>query len=87
MTGEKSNEIPAVPELLELLGTTLKGTVVTVGALSTQKATAAAIIAKKADYVLAIKDNQPELSRSVRLFPDNLADTAAPMWSSTERRH
>ena len=87
MVGEKSNEIPAVPELLDLLGATLKGTVVTAGAFNTQKATAAAIIAKGADYVLAVKDNQPELSKAVSFFLDHFADTAAPMWSSTEKGH
>ena len=46
MVGEKSNEIPAVPELLDLLGATLKGTVVTADAFNTQKATAAAIMLK-----------------------------------------
>jgi len=55
MVEEKSNEIPAVSELIDLLGTTLKGTVVTADALNTQKATAAAIIAEGADYVLTVK--------------------------------
>ncbi len=84
MVEEKSNEIPAVSELPDLPGTTLKGTVVTADALNTQKATAA-IIAKGADYVLAVKDNQPELSRAFSLFPDNPADTATPMWRSTKK--
>lgn len=59
----------------------------TADAFNTQKATAAAIIAKGADYVLAVKDNQPELSKAVSLFLDHFADTAAPMWSSTEKGH
>ena len=84
MVEEKSNEIPAVPELPDLLGTTLKRTVVTADAFNTQKA-AAAIIAQGAAYVLAVKDNQPELSKAVSLFLDHFADTAAPMWSSTEK--
>ena len=45
----------------------------TADAPDTQKATAAVIIAKGADYVLAVKDNQPELSRAVILFLDNLS--------------
>lgn len=57
----------------------------TADAFNTQKATAAAIIAKGADYVLAVKDNQPELNKAVSLFLDHFADTAAPMWSSTEK--
>ena len=76
-----------VPELIDLLRKTMKGTVVAADALNTQKVTAAAVIDKKADYVPAVKDNQPEPSRAVSLFPDNLADTAAPMWSSTEKGH
>lgn len=55
----KSNEITAVPQLLELLE--LTGAVVTMDALHCQKDTIAAIRAKDADYLIAVKANQPKL--------------------------
>jgi predicted transposase YbfD/YdcC len=55
----KSNEITAIPQLLELLD--LKGCVVTIDAAGCQKEIAAQIVAKEAAYVLALKDNQPTL--------------------------
>jgi predicted transposase YbfD/YdcC len=56
---EKSNEIDAIPKLLALLD--IKGAVVTIDAMGTQKAIAQEIIKSEADYVLALKDNQPSL--------------------------
>ena len=56
---DKSNEIPAVPKLLELLD--LQGAVVTLDAMHCQAATAEAIQEQKADYVLSVKRNQPTL--------------------------
>jgi hypothetical protein len=56
---EKSNEITAVPRLLELLE--IAGAVVTLDAMHCQTETAAAIQAKRADYVLNVKANQPKL--------------------------
>ena len=53
----KSNEITAIPQLIELLD--LKGCVVTIDAAGCQKDIAAHIVAKEADYVLALKENQP----------------------------
>jgi predicted transposase YbfD/YdcC len=61
---EKSNEIPAVPALLALLD--IKGCIVTTDAMSCQRATAAQIITQGADYVLAVKDNQPTLSAAIQ---------------------
>jgi predicted transposase YbfD/YdcC len=55
----KSNEITAVPKLLELLE--LAGAVVTMDAMHCQKETLAAIRAKGADYLVPVKDNQPKL--------------------------
>jgi predicted transposase YbfD/YdcC len=59
----KSNEITAIPRLLELLE--LKGSVVTIDAAGCQKAIAAQLIAKGADYVLALKGNQQALHSQV----------------------
>ena len=64
---EKSNEIPAVPVLLTLLE--LEGAVVTLDAMHTQVETARAIIQAKADYVMTVKQNQPQLhQRLTELF-------------------
>jgi predicted transposase YbfD/YdcC len=60
---EKSNEITAIPELLRLLH--LKGCIVTIDAMGTQKGIAELICEKGADYVLALKDNQPHLRAEV----------------------
>jgi predicted transposase YbfD/YdcC len=60
---EKSNEITAVPLLLDWLE--IRGCTVTVDALNTQKAIAAKIIAKEADYALALKENHPALYADV----------------------
>lgn len=59
----KSNEIIAIPELLHLLD--LKGCIVTIDAMGTQKEIAELICEKGADYVLALKDNQPNLKAEV----------------------
>ncbi len=56
---DKSNEIPAVPELLKLLD--LEGAIVTLDAMHCQKETARAIGAAGAEYILTVKDNQPSL--------------------------
>jgi predicted transposase YbfD/YdcC len=65
-TAEKSNEISVIPELLGMLDVT--GCVVTIDAMGTQKEIAKTIIAKEADYVLALKENQPQLYADVKLF-------------------
>ena len=63
---EKSNEIVAIPALLDMLA--IEGAVVTVDAMGCQRDIAAKIIAKKADYVLALKGNQGTLREDVELF-------------------
>jgi predicted transposase YbfD/YdcC len=60
---EKSNEITAIPELLRLVD--IKGAIITIDAMGTQKAIAAEIIDLKADYVLALKGNQETLHDAV----------------------
>lgn len=59
----KSNEIEAIPHLIEILD--LKGAVVTIDAAGCQKSIAAKIIEKEADYVLALKQNHPTLYQQV----------------------
>jgi predicted transposase YbfD/YdcC len=65
-TAEKSNEISAIPELLATLA--LTGTIVTVDAMGTQTGIAETIVQRGADYVLAVKDNQPRLAESIHDF-------------------
>lgn len=62
-TEEKSNEITAIPQLLEWLE--LKGCIVTLDAMGCQKDIAKKIIEKGADYVLAVKGNQGQLHEAV----------------------
>jgi predicted transposase YbfD/YdcC len=70
---DKSNEITAVPELLELLD--LVGAIVTVDAMNTQKDTAERIIDKSADYVMPIKGNHPHLSEDVQQMFSKFVDS------------
>jgi len=58
-SSEKSNETTAIPRLLELLE--VKKCIVTIDAIGCQKNIAEKILAKKADYVLGVKKNQPAL--------------------------
>jgi predicted transposase YbfD/YdcC len=60
---EKSNEITAIPELLKKID--VRGGIVTIDAMGTQKAIAAEIIGGKADYVLALKRNHESLHAAV----------------------
>ena len=81
-TAEKSNEKTAIPQLLSVLA--LEGCIVTIDAMGTQANIAQAIRERGADYVLAVKDNQPILADSVRDFfalfkaaPEKTPHTAA----------
>jgi predicted transposase YbfD/YdcC len=61
---EKSNEIPAIPRLLELLD--LHGALVTIDAMGCQKAIAAKVVEGGGDYVLTVKENQEQLLTDIR---------------------
>lgn len=63
---KKSNEITAIPELLEYLE--VQGCVVTLDAMGCQKTIAAKIIEKKADYVLMLKENHKNFYKEVSAF-------------------
>lgn len=65
---EKSNEITAIPQLLETLE--IKGCIVTIDAMGTQTEIAKKIREKEADYILSLKSNQPNLYDDVKLFMD-----------------
>jgi predicted transposase YbfD/YdcC len=71
-THEKSNEITAIPELLDLLD--IRGQTITIDAAGCQKAIAKKIQEGGADYVLALKGNQGTLNEDVRLFLNAEAD-------------
>lgn len=72
-THEKSNEITAIPQLLDILD--LTGSIITIDAMGTQKDIAKKIIDKKADYILALKGNQENLHNEVIEFFDNVNDS------------
>jgi predicted transposase YbfD/YdcC len=79
-TDAKSNEITAVPKLLEMLR--LKGTIVTADALNCQRAIAQQIVDQGGDYALALKANQATLHDDVVLYledPASKAITAEPV--------
>ena len=65
---EKSNEIIAIPKLLDMMA--IEGAVVTIDAMGCQRDIAAKILDKKADYVLALKGNQGTLQEDVAIFAD-----------------
>ena len=63
---EKSNEIIAIPKLLDLL--VIEGAIITIDAMGCQREIAQKVMEKKADYVLALKGNQGSLREDVELF-------------------
>ncbi len=65
---EKSNEIVAIPALLDMMS--IEGAVVTIDAMGCQRNIARKIIDKKADYILALKGDQTKLREDVEIFVD-----------------
>jgi predicted transposase YbfD/YdcC len=90
-TAEKSNEITAIPELLDLLF--IEGCIVTIDAMGTQKEIAKKIINdKKANYVLALKGNQPTLYEHVKEYfqiclEEKFTDTEYQFVRTAEKGH
>jgi predicted transposase YbfD/YdcC len=85
---EKSNEITAIPELLGLVD--IKGAIVTIDAMGTQKAIAEQIVEGKADYVLALKGNHETLQQAVIAYIDEQLEgdlTGAQEHVTTETKH
>jgi len=76
---EKSNEIIAIPKLLDLL--TVEGAIITIDAMGCQREIARKIVEKKADYILALKGNQGTLREDVDLF---VAEQQANGFKDTE---
>src|SRR5438270_1024761 len=81
-TDAKSNEITAVPRLLRLLA--LEGCVVTIDAMGCQRAIAAQVQEQGADYVLALKANQPTLHATVVAAFAEAHTTDAAAWHPAE---
>jgi predicted transposase YbfD/YdcC len=72
---DKTNEIPVLPDILKNLA--LAGKVLTMDALNTQRETAQTIIDNKADYVMAVKENQPQLLEQIETvfqYPEQKAE-------------
>lgn len=65
-TEEKSNEITAIPELLDQIN--VQGTITTIDAMGCQKEIAQKVIDGGGDYVLAVKQNQPKLYEAIESF-------------------
>lgn len=90
-TNEKSNEITAIPELLDLLY--VQGSIVTIDAIGTQKDIAKKIYKdKEADYVLALKTNQPNLYKDVEdyfqfVLKENFKDVEYQFVRTAEKGH
>lgn len=89
-TEEKSNEITAIPELLRLVD--IKGAIITIDAMGTQKAIAKEIVDGEADYVLALKGNQDTMHKAVISYVDeqmenNFADITVRRHTTTEKGH
>jgi predicted transposase YbfD/YdcC len=80
---DKSNEITAIPRLLELLD--VSGALVTIDAMGCQKEIAQHILDAGADYVLAVKDNQPKLNEAITAFFH--AQQASDFTETTCRRY
>jgi len=86
----KSNEITAIPELLRMLE--LSGAVVTIDAMGCQKEIAAQIVEGGAKYVLAVKDNQPNLHEDlqehfIQVHEKDLADVEHSHYETNEVAH
>jgi predicted transposase YbfD/YdcC len=86
----KSNEITAIPDLLDLLA--LNGCIVTIDTMGCQRTIAQKIVDQGADYVLALKGNQPTLEQAVERFfvtgPEAEAHrTQSDYHEQTEQRH
>lgn len=82
---DKSNEITAVPKLLELL--VLEGAIVTADALNCQKNIAEKVIDQGADYVLALKENHPNLYADVELYFQTHRDRCIRSEAVVEKGH
>jgi len=89
-TADKSNEITAIPELLDQID--VSGAVVTIDAMGCQREIAQKIVDEKGDYLLAVKDNQPKLFAAIHEFftthlEDDLAQVPHRSHQTREKAH
>ena len=87
-THAKSNEITAIPELLN--GLDLRGATVTMDAMGCQKAIVQQLLDEGAHYVIGLKSNQPNLAQAVQNLLDQASQTDGRVWheySETEKGH
>jgi predicted transposase YbfD/YdcC len=89
-TEDKSNEITAIPQLLEMLN--LKAATVTIDAIGCQRAIAQKVLDKDGHYILAVKSNQETLYEDIRLFLDDAIDNGFhglqhDLYEQTEKGH
>jgi predicted transposase YbfD/YdcC len=90
VTDAKSNEITAIPQLLQMLE--IKGCLVTIDAMGCQREIAGKIVKQGADYVLAVKENQPTLYTLIAAFfeqhlEDDFAHTPVRRHTTEEKGH
>ena len=86
--GEKTNEITVVPQVLEHLD--IRGAIVTVDALNTQREIAEKIIEKGGDYLMPVKGNHPGMEESLKTFFDREDVNLIPTFSqlqTTDKGH
>lgn len=88
VTDEKSNEITAIPKLLEMLE--IKGCLVTIDAMGCQREIVQKIVDSGADYVIAVKGNQPKLHAAIEHFFSKVfreEEVDCRRWESHEKGH
>lgn len=84
-TDDKSNEITAIPELIKTIA--LEGAIVTIDAMGCQKKIARTIIEENADYVLQVKNNQPDLHQHIALFFQDPANGPFDSFETVDGEH
>lgn len=84
-TEEKSNEITAVPKLLNAID--VENAIVTADAMSCQRSITAKIAKRKADYVLGLKNNQPDLHAAVDLYFKSPPEMVKHVETGPEKDH
>lgn len=89
-TEEKSNEITAIPQLLEQIE--LSGSLITIDAMGCQKTIAQMIVEGGGDFVIAVKDNQPKLRAAIEGYFEkhlerDLADLQYRQFETSEKSH
>ena len=84
-TDEKSNEITAIPALVERIN--LAGALVSIDAMGCNPNIAQSLLDAKADYLLAVKDNQPTLHAEIKSYFDNAPSDKIEQSQTVEKSH